>query len=367
MKREADEQEHPLVFHFSYLMFHAKMLTAITIIIFLSILILIHELGHFLLAKRFGLFVSEFGLGLPPRAWGKKVGETIYGINWLPFGGYVKIAGEDGDDESNKHVPKERIFGNIAAWKRFCILVGGVGMNFLLGWMLLSIVFMIGVKPGVFISQVQKDGPASIAGLKANDLLLDFKKSDEFVGYTKIHAGESIAVRVERGGKEMTLQMTPRKNPPAGQGPLGVVLGESLGHNKQGVLGSLKTGFTESIGVVEGTFKGLAGLIGSAFAGKGSLENVAGPIGIIKISVDASNAGFIYILSLMAIISINLAAFNILPFPALDGGRVLFLLIEKLKGSPLPQKFEQYANGIGLMLLLGLILVVSVKDVIRFF
>jgi regulator of sigma E protease len=343
------------------------MLTAITIIVFLSLLILIHELGHFLLAKKFGLFVSEFGLGLPPRAWGKKIGETIYSINWLPFGGYVNIAGENGEEEVKENVPKERIFGNIAPWKRFCILVGGVSMNFLLGWMLLSIVFMIGVKPGVFISQVQKDGPASVAGLKANDVLVDFKKSDEFVNYAKTHAGEAIALRVDRGGKELTLQMTPRKDPPAGQGPLGVVLGESLGHEKEGVLGSIKTGFVESIGVVVGTFKGLAGLIGSAFVGKGSLDNVAGPIGIIKISVDASNAGFIYVLSLMAVISINLAAFNILPFPALDGGRVLFLVIEKLKGSPLPKKFEQYANGIGLMLLLGLILIVSVKDVIRLF
>lgn len=343
------------------------MLTAITIIIFLSILILIHELGHFLLAKRFGLFVSEFGLGLPPRAWGKKIGETIYSINWLPFGGYVKIAGEDGEEDVDKSVPKERIFGNIAAWKRFCILVGGVGMNFLLGWALLSIVFMIGVKPGLFISQVQKDGPASVAGLQSNDRLLDFKKSDEFVSYAKTHAGEQIILRVERAGKELKLQMTPRKDPPAGQGPLGVVLGESLGHNKQGVFGSIKTGFTESIGIVIGTFKGLAGLIGSAFAGKGSLENVAGPIGIIKISVDASNAGFIYILSLMALISVNLAAFNILPFPALDGGRILFLVVEKLKGSPLPKKFEQYANGIGLLLLLGLILIVSIKDLTRLF
>lgn len=343
------------------------MLTAIIVIIFLSILIVVHELGHFLLAKRFGLFVSEFGLGLPPRVWGKKFGETVYSVNWLPFGGYVKIAGEDGEDEIGGDVPKERIFGNIAAWKRFCILVGGVSMNFLFGWMLLSIVFMVGVKPGVFISQAQKDGPASVAGMKANDRLLDFKKSDDFVSYTKEHAGESIAVRIDRAGKELTLRMMPRKNPPSGQGPLGVVLGESLGHEKEGVISSIKDGFIGSIDIVTGTFKGLAHMIGSAVIGKGSLNNVAGPIGIIKISVDASEAGFIYVLSLMALISVNLAAFNILPFPALDGGRILFLVIEKLKGSPLPKKFEQYANGIGLALLLGLILVVSIKDVIRLF
>lgn len=343
------------------------MLSAITIIIFLSILILVHELGHFLLAKRFGLFVSEFGLGLPPRAWGKKIGETIYSINWLPFGGYVKIAGEDGDDEVDKKVPHDRIFYNIAAWKRLAILVGGVGMNFLLGWMLLSIVFMIGVKPGLFISQVQKDGPAASAGLQANDRLLDFNKSDEFVNYAKSHAGESIVLRVARGNEELNLQMTPRKDPPTGQGPLGVVLGEAAGHEKMGLFRAVTSGFTESIDIVKGTFKGLAGLIGAAFAGKGSLDNVTGPIGIVKVTIDASSAGFIYVLSLMALISINLAAFNILPFPALDGGRVLFLAIEKLKGSPLPKKFEQYANGIGLLLLLGLILIVSVKDVIRFF
>lgn len=343
------------------------MLTTITIIVFLSILILVHELGHFLLAKRFGLFVGEFGLGLPPRAWGKKIGETMYSINWLPFGGYVKIAGEDGEDEVTADIPKERIFGNIAIWKRFCILVGGVTMNFLLGWLLLSIVFMIGAEPGVFIGQVQEGGPASVAGLRTNDRLVDFTTSDDFVEFTKGHTGEAITVRIDRAGEELTLRMTPRKDPPAGQGPLGVVLGESIGHERQGALSAVKDGFVESIAIVEGTFKGIAGLVGSALVGKGSLENVAGPIGIVKVTVDASEAGFIYVLSLMALISVNLAAFNILPFPALDGGRVLFLAIEKLKGSPLPKRFEQYANGIGLLLLLGLILVVSVKDVIRFF
>lgn len=343
------------------------MLTTITIIVFLSILILIHELGHFLLAKRFGLFVGEFGLGLPPRAWGKKIGETIYSINWLPFGGYVKIAGEDGDEDGTveKKVPHDRIFYNIAAWKRFCILIGGVTMNFLLGWMLLSIVFMIGVKPGLFISQVQQDGPAAIAGLQANDRLLDFKKADDFVGYAKTNAGNAITLRVERGGETITIEMTPRSNPPAGQGPLGVVLGESLGHEKKSLVGAVKSGFIESIAIVEGTFKGIANLVGAALVGKGSLENMTGPIGIIKVTVDASEAGFIYVLSLMALISVNLAAFNILPFPALDGGRILFLFIEKIKGSPLPKKVEQYANGIGLMLLLGLILIVSVKDIMR--
>lgn len=343
------------------------MLSAITIIIFLSILILIHELGHFLLAKRFGLFVGEFGLGLPPRAWGKKIGETIYSINWLPFGGYVKIAGEDGDDEIDKKVPHDRIFYNIAAWKRFLILVGGVGMNFLLGWMLLSIVFMIGIKPGLFISQVQEGSPASVAGLQANDRLLEFTKSDDFVSYAKEHAGEEIAIKVGRGDAELTLQMTPRKDPPAGQGPLGVVLGEALGREKLGLGSAVKEGFFEAIEIGKSTFQGLGGLLSATFKGQGSLDNVAGPIGIVKVTVDASEAGYIYVLSLMALISINLAAFNILPFPALDGGRVLFLVIEKLKGSPLPKKFEQYANGIGLLLLLGLILVVSVKDVIRIF
>ena len=240
-------------------------------------------------------------------------------------------------------------------------------MNFLLGWALLSIVLMIGVAPGVFVSKVVENGPASVAGLQANDRLLDFTRSDDFITFTKSHAGEQIAVRVSRLGEEVTINMTPRKDPPEGQGPLGIILGDSVGREKQGILGAVQGGFIESIAIVKGTFVGIGSLISATVMGKGSLENMTGPIGIVKITVDASEAGFIYVLSLIALISVNLAAFNVLPFPALDGGRILFLAIEKIKGSPLPKKFEQYANGIGLLLLLGLILVISVKDVIRIF
>ncbi len=348
--------------------YYIPMLTAIIVIIFLSLLIVAHELGHFLLSKKFGLFVGEFGLGLPPRAWGKKIGETIYSINWLPFGGYVKIAGENGGEDEQDGVPanlpKERIFYNIAAWKRALILAGGVGMNFLFGWIILSGIFMFGVPQEVFVGQIQKDSPAASAGIKESDKVLGYKTAADFSGAMKAHGGEQITVHLERAGKEVDVQLTPRKNPPTGQGPIGVSLMET-GQPKEGFVMSLWDGLKASFDIVWATVEGIGHLLKQTIIGKGSLDGVSGPIGIVKITSQASSIGFIYVLQLLALISLNLAAFNILPFPALDGGRLLFLAIEKIKGSPLPKKFEQYANGIGMALLLLLILVISIKDIIR--
>lgn len=342
------------------------MLTVIVIIIFFSILIIIHELGHFLLSKKFGLFVEEFGLGLPPRAWGKKIGETLYSLNWLPFGGFVKIAGENRESEEDlaMKVAPERIFYNLKIWKRSLIIIGGVVMNFILGWFLISIVFWAGIPQAVFIAEVQPNTPAEQAGIQANDKIIGFDKIDDFTNYITAHKGEEISLRIERGGEEMAIDIVPRIDPPKGEGALGVSLVEG-GQERQGILTGIWEALKASGQILGMIFVGIFTLIKGAVSGTGSFEAVTGPVGIVKITAQVSHLGFLYLIQLMALISINLAAINIFPFPALDGGRLLFLIIEKIKGSPLPKRFEGYANAVGFALLILLMVLITVKDINR--
>ncbi len=370
----------------------------IAVIIFLSILILVHEFGHFLIAKKFGLWVEEFGFGLPPRIWGKKIGETIYSINALPFGGFVKIYGEDrGEaiipkktsleveireeiavDKNKIEIAAEesiierssdfsnRNFSSLPVIKRAAIIVAGVSMNFLLGWLVISIVFNIGIPQAILITDVAQNSPAAEVGLQANDKIIGFSNVDEFIKYIDSYRGENVVLKIEREGKEMEIQAMPRLNPPAGEGALGIALAE-VGLPKQNFFVSVWEGLKSSWEIVKIIFITIFNLIKSVFVGKASLGAFTGPVGIVKITAQAGSLGFVYLLQLLALISLNLAVINIFPFPALDGGRLLFLLIEKIKGSPLPVKFERYANAVGMALLLFLMAVITIKDIVRFF
>ncbi|MFA5098595.1 MAG: RIP metalloprotease RseP [Candidatus Paceibacterota bacterium] len=373
------------------------LLGVIFVIIFLSVLILVHELGHFLTAKKFGLLVEEFGFGLPPRIWGKKIGETIYSINALPFGGFVKIYGEDKEDKlaENKEIETisieeekveinngeiseeiisetiitektpDRSFSSLFIWKRMVIIVAGVVMNFLFGWLVISIILSMGVPQSVVISEIFKGAPAETAGLKVGDVILGMSAND-FIKFTNDNKGKEITIKVERDGVEKEIKATPRLNPPAGEGALGIGLLES-GAPSQNFFAALWDGLKMSVEIVKLIFVALFNLIAGVFTGnKVSLEQVSGPVGIVKITAQASGLGLVYLLQLLALISFNLAVINIFPFPALDGGRLLFLFIEKIKGSPLPAKFENYANASGMALLLILMVLITIRDIVRF-
>lgn len=331
----------------------------IFVIIFLSILILVHELGHFLMAKKFGLLVEEFGFGLPPKIWSKKIGETVYSINALPFGGFVKIFGEDGGDPS-----AERSFASLKIWRRGVIIVAGVVFNFLLGWLVISLVFAIGAPQTVIITDIKANSPAAEVGIQVNDKVVDFKTTDEFIKYVNDNQGKEINLKVQRNSDTIDFKITPRVNPPAGEGALGVGL-VGAGFVGKNIAASLWEGLKASIELIKQIFIAIFNLIVKAVAGKASFEQVAGPVGIIKITAQAGALGLVYLLQLLAMISLNLAVINILPFPALDGGRLLFLGIEKIKGSPLNHKFEKIVNGIGFAILLLLMVVITVKDIIK--
>ncbi len=332
----------------------------IFVIIFLSILILVHELGHFLAAKKFGLFVEEFGFGFPPKIWSKKIGETVYSVNALPFGGFVKILGENQEGDKMS----ERNFSSKPVWQRAIILFAGVLFNFLLGWFVISLVFSIGVPQAVIITDVKANSPAAGIGLQINDKIAGFSDAEEFIKYVNDNQGKEIVLKIERNGDVLDLKTTPRVNPPTGEGALGVGL-IGAGLPKKNLIASFWEGLKTSIELIKAIFVAIFNLITKAIVGKASLEQVAGPVGIVKLTAQAGTLGFVYLLQLLAMISLNLAVINILPFPALDGGRLLFLLIEKIKGSPLNQKFERMANGIGLAFLLLLMIAITIKDIIR--
>ena len=356
------------------------MLITLIVIIGLSILILGHEAGHFFAAKWFGLKVDEFGFGFPPRlfvwkpfdkAQGKK-GETEYSFNWLPFGGFVKIAGENGefgDDlgPNRDTVPnKERYFFAQPAWKRSVIILAGVVINFIIGWFIISGVLMVGTPRGVVIEQVMPGSPAEQSGLLSRDVLVGYMVSSDFISYVAEHKGEEIEVLVRRGGKEVPIKVIPRVEVPKNEGALGVSLLDA-GMAPMNPAQALTGGFERAILISWLTLVAFLGLLQQLLFQGILPPDVVGPIGIFGVAQDTGQLGLIYLFQLIALISLNLAVINLLPFPALDGGRFFMIVLEKIKGSPISRKTETIVNGVGFVFLLLLMVVITVHDIGKWF
>ncbi len=332
-------------------------------VLVLAVLILIHEFGHFLAAKACGMRVDEFGIGFPPRITGVRKWGTLFSVNWVPLGGFVKIAGEDGggyvDDQSAHDT-----FWSKPIWQRILVLAAGVAMNFLLGWLLLSMVYAVGTPQRVIVSDVSPNSPAAAAGFMQGDLLKGFATPQSFIDYVDAHKGQVTSFTIVRAGQEKILTAIPRQNPPAGEGALGIALagGGAPGEPVWKAMRDALVGAGEMFGII---YLMLFKIIGQAFGGTNVLQYVSGPVGIFQATADAAGIGWAYLLNLVALISINLAALNIFPFPALDGGRVVFLVYEKLRGKPASAKLQEIVNGVGFALLIALLAFVSFKDVIR--
>lgn len=347
------------------------MFTVLFVIASIAFLILAHEAAHFLTAKFFNMKVEEFGFGFPPRmfSWRPKGGETEYSFNWLPFGGFVRIAGENDRITDGAETfaelssdEKKRIFAFQPAWKRAIVTGAGVGMNFVLGWVLLSFVLMLGSPSVLMISGIQPNSPAATVGLVSGDVVKEFSRAQDFISFVNAHRGENITLHIVRGGKELEINATPRREVVKNEGALGVFLAEG-GQPRMGFFGALREGFTSMFAIAQLTLMGFWQLLTNLFGHARLLEGVVGPIGIVSVAVETGKIGFVYVLQLIAFISVNLAVMNLIPFPALDGGRLLFLGLEKLKGSPLPKRLEAYANGFGFAFLLILIVLISARDV----
>lgn len=371
------------------------MLTILIFVLVLGVLVFVHELGHFAVARFHGIKADEFGFGFPPRIFGVVKDEatgkyrfvkgnadvasenTVYSLNWIPLGGFVKIKGEDRNAPAGADS-----FAGRSAWTRIKVLGAGVFMNFLLAWLLFSIVLMLGfpeqVDPAdrgqygptsIQILQVQPGTPAEDIGLKAGDVLLRLDGTpvttlDGVSSYIRDHRGRMIAIEVRRGDTLMTLSTTPRVTAPEGEGALGISFSETAIVSYPWYQ-AVRLGFEQTYVKTAEILGALGGMVASIFTGAKTQMDIAGPVGIVNLTKDMSDLGLNYLLYFAAILSINLGIINILPIPALDGGRILFVLIEKLKGSPVSTKVEGYVHQIGFILLILLMLLVTLNDIIR--
>ncbi len=351
------------------------MITSILIIIFSLVgLITLHELGHFLVAKKFGVAVDEFGIGYPPRIFAKKMGDTVYSFNLLPFGAFVKIKGEEGSVEHSQSFSEKPI------WQRALILIGGVVSTWIIGAVLLSfIAFYWGIptavpddlvtseESSVAILYVEEGSPADKAGIEVGDEILNFEKIRKFQDFINSHLGEEVTLSLERGGEILNTSLTPRDSYEEDQGAIGVALVRVANIKSPWYKAPVQGTLIAAQKTVEFPVV-LSGALVRAIRGE-KVEGVklVGPIGVGRIMTNALEEGVFNFLIIFSLIAIWLSFVNILPIPALDGGRLLFLGIEKIKGSPINPAIEQKLNFAFFGLLVALMLFVTIKDIIALF
>ena len=347
-------------------------------IIILAILVLVHEFGHFIAAKRQGVKVEEFGFGFPPRLFGWKIGETIYSINLIPLGGFVKLFGEEYHEIKKKSKISSRAFVNKKPWQKALIVIAGVVGNFLLGWVLISFLFTQGVPVPtnkVIVEGVSSSSPAHDAGLKKGDVVKQIAINDkqyklssatDLINLSKKFSGQELIITVLRENKELSLNIIPRINPPAGEGPLGVTI-TSFAEKKFPWYSAPLLGLIESFNITKNIVLELSKIFVQLLTFQKPTAQIAGPIGIVQFTSQAIKFGKNAVLELVALLSFNLAIINILPFPALDGGRLVFVLYEWISKKPSPKTIEKYANLVGFIILVTIALLISVNDIIRMY
>lgn len=340
----------------------------------LSVLVLIHELGHFLVARWVGVKVEEFGFGLPPRIWGKRIGETIYSLNYLPIGGFVRLFGED----ENPGGDTKRAFINKSKRARIAIVVAGVVMNFLLAVGVFSFLYTkLGIPTVtnvVKVVGVALNSPAETVGIKEGDIIRQFKDgvrveeikdSGRFISLVAQAKGREIEVGIERVGELIYFNLNPRENPPLGEGSLGIAISsvESKFYPWYEMpFRATYFGVSEAFEWTRMIGSGLGGLVSGLITAGRVPADISGPVGIYQVVAQVAKTGYLNLLRLVGILSVNLAVLNILPFPALDGGRLLFIMLEAVFGRKVAPKFERVVHAVGLAILITLILLVTVKD-----
>lgn len=362
-------------------------MSVILFLFILGLLVFVHELGHFLVAKWMGMRVDSFAVGFSPNLWKWKRGETTYKINLIPFGGYVKIHGENYDD-GVEDIDQDRSFGSKAWWQQALVLVAGVTFNFILAWVALVVAFLVGFPAladselparariddvALTITQVAIESPADVAGIIPGDQIIAITLPDGDIILEPVATDLQIAVAagdarltINRKTETFDVVVTPELLPEDDFPKIGVAMAE---------IGTLKLPFgpavvqsvRQTVSMTGAVATGLGQLIVDAVRGEADLDTLSGPVGIVGLVGDAQAAGIVSLLTLLAVISLNLAVLNLIPFPALDGGRLLFVFIEAITGRKIPVKLFAIVNTVGFVILIGLMILVTVHDVGRLF
>ena len=344
------------------------LLTILYFILILGVIVCVHEFGHFFFAKLFGIYVYEFAIGMGPKIfkWKRKNDETVYSIRAIPIGGFCSLAGEG--TEEDKKIPKDRLLQSKPIWQRFLVMFFGAGNNFILA---LVVLFFVGLIWGsVDVSTVVKEtiptSPAEVAGILPGDNIIkidgnNVSSSGDVQFYLALAKGET-EFTVLRNETEVTIKVTPLTKEEQDEQKKDYSYGLSFVQTeKKGFFNAIKFGFQEFGVMVKQmilTFKGL-------FTGGVSVKELSGPVGIFGAVEETKKSGIYSVLQLLALLSLNVGFVNLIPFPAFDGGRILFLIIEKIKGKPVKAETENLIHTIGFFLLLALIIYVTINDIIR--
>lgn len=356
-------------------------MTVIIFLIVLAVLIFVHELGHFLVARACGIRVDAFAIGFGPKLISKKVGEVTYSLNLIPFGGYVKIFGENPDDESIEGPDKARSFVHKPKWQQVLVLFAGIFFNFVFAWLLITTAFISGVPssvdsypeyreqmrdPHITITMVNPGSPADKAGLKAGDILLDVTTLEQVQEKINSSGTKGVEIGYQRGEANSSVTVVAEKGIVEGKYAIGIAM-DNVATLTLPIHKALIEGVRFTLYMISATVVGFADLISGMFKGTAELASLSGPVGIAGLVGDAAKLGFTYLVMFTAIISINLGVLNLIPFPALDGGRILFVIIEAIIRRPIKPVIANSVNAIGFCLLILLMVVVTYRDIVKLF
>ena len=347
------------------------LINLILFILILGSIVFVHEFGHFMMAKLTGVYVYEFAIGMGPKLWSKKGKETEYTLRAIPIGGFCMMAGEDLEDDDLKKVPKNKRLQSKKPWQRFLIMFFGAGNNFIFAILLLFAIGLIwgGSSMEPVVTSVLKNSAAANSGIEAGDRILEINghsisTTDDISLYLAVADPEEASdIKVEKENDSVkTYSVQPKKKKVDGQTTYqyGIGMQQEVQH---GFLAAIQFTYKKTISI----FKQMAVTVGYLFTGGISISQLSGPVGIFSIVGNQSSAGIMNIIYLVAFLSINVGFINLLPLPAFDGGHILFIIIEKIKGSPVNPETENKIHTIGLFLLMLLMVVITFNDILRLF